>query len=368
MEQKNNLENVIIIRKYLDYLKEADGAAPSTLGMRTNAIAQFENFINYKNFKVFNNGIAKRFKQHLYDYRKNDGESLSIATVKERFNSIRDFLLWLYNQPGYRSHIKITDINYLKITRNDQNAITSSSRFKKTPKFDEALALIHSIPSTNEIDRRDRAIISFTILTGIRADTLRSLRLVDVDLLNMTVKLDSIHGVNTKFGKYNEVVILPFKEELLDIVRLWIKELITDKDFSNKDPLFPMTKMNNTKNHFGFNPTEVKNEFWKKTGPINKIFKERAAAANLPMYTPHSFRRLNFQYARQFVDSMDELSAISQNLGHTSIEISDSYYGNVSTDERKVILEKMRFDKTPAERKNEDSLKIDEMYKKIMED
>lgn len=361
MERKINLENVKIIRKYLDYLKEAEGLVKETVSDRASVIAHYEKFIDWRNFKVYNEKIAIQYKQSLIDYKNSNDQPHLKNTIQNKLRAIRELHLWLYQQPGYRRHINPLHINYLRLDRKTLNAIATSKKFKKTPTFEEAQILIRSISNNCEIDRRDRALIAFTFLTGIRANSLKLIKLGDVDLKTFTVELNPLDGTDTKFGKYNVVCILPYDIKLLEYIVEWIEELLSLKKFKISDPLFPMTKMENSPGTYCLNPSEVKPQFWKKTSAINKIFRDRANQANLPYYPPHSFRRLHYQHGRKYATNMEQQSALSQNISHNSIEISESYYGNIPPPKRFEILSKMRFDKLPEEQKEEVSSKIDKI-------
>ncbi len=366
MKKNEVLENVKIIRKYFEYLRENRGYAQTTIDKIATDIAQFEKYIGMRNFKSFNSKIAKGYKVYIYEFKKKDGTNYSIKSKSEKLKSVREFLLWLYDQAGYRSHLNINYIKYLQVNRAERNAITSSRRYKKTPTFADAWIVIDTIPSVLEIDRRDKALLSLSLLTGLRPGTLRSLCIKNIDLKNMIVTIDTINEVDAKFGKYNEVVILQFDVWIYDNIVSWVTELITKKGFNGDDPVFPMTEMKNHDGHFGFNPENVTNKFWKNNGQINKIFKERFVEAGLIPHTPYGFRRLNAQHARRYTTNMEEYSAISQNLSHSETEITEIHYGNLNPVERKEILKKLNFDMTPEQVKNEDRKKMDVVIEYIL--
>lgn len=365
MKKDKVLENVKIVRKYFDYLRERKGYAQTTIDKYATDIAQFEKYSEMKNFKAFNSKIAKGFKNYIYDFKKRNGTNYSVKSRSEKLKSVREFLLWLYDQPGYRSHLNINYIKYLQVNRSERNAITSSRKYKKTPKYADAWILIDSIPNKLEIDRRDKALISLSLLTGLRPDSIRSLCIKNIDIKNMIVILDTLNEVDAKFGKYNEIMILPFDLWIYGNISDWISELINKKEFMDNDPVFPKTEMNNSNNHFGFKPENVTKEFWKNTGQINKIFRERAIEAGVTPHTPYGYRRLNAQHARRYATNMEEYSAISQNLGHSETEITEIHYGNMGPEKRKEILEKMQFDITPEEEREEEKNKLDEVLNYI---
>lgn len=362
MEHKINLQNVKMIRKYLVYLKEAPGLHKDTIIDRMTEIAHYEKFINWRDFKVFNEKIAIEYKRYWIDYKKSNGQSYIKKTVQNKLKAIRELYLWLYLMPGYRSHINPLHIKYLKLDKKTLNALATSNKFKKTPTFEEAQILIRSISNNSEIDRRDRALIAFTLLTGIRAKTLITLKIGDVDLKKYTVKIDFLEGTDTKFGKSNIVCILPYDQEYTTVIEDWINELINVKGFKYTDPLFPMTAMNNSPGTYCLSASKVKPMPWKSIGAVEKIFKDRAIHAKLPYYTPQGFRRLHYQHGRKYATNMEQQSALSQNISHSTIEVSETNYGYIDPPKRFEILSKMRFDKSPEELRNDESSKLNEIY------
>ena len=82
------------------------------------AIALFEVYTNYKDFATFHIEQARNFKQRQTE-TVNDatGKPLAKATLKSRFDALKAFLLWLADQPGYRSRIKHSDAEYFNLER-----------------------------------------------------------------------------------------------------------------------------------------------------------------------------------------------------------------------------------------------------------
>ena len=63
------------------------------------------------------------------------------------------------------------------------------------------------MPAGSEIERRDRALIAFTILTGVRDGAMASLKLKHVDIEEGQVDQDA-RDVNTKFSKTFVTILL----------------------------------------------------------------------------------------------------------------------------------------------------------------
>jgi hypothetical protein len=71
------------------------------------AINRFEQTTGHRSFKKFHSEQAIAFRRKMDDAtRVRDGEPLSKATIHQTLNSLRSFMLWLAEQPGYRKRIR----------------------------------------------------------------------------------------------------------------------------------------------------------------------------------------------------------------------------------------------------------------------
>ena len=73
------------------------------------------------------------------------------------------------------------------------------------------------MPVGNEIERRNRALVAFTLLTGARDSAIASLKLKHVDLITGCVNQDA-REVKTKFSKTCSTFFFPVGEEVREIV------------------------------------------------------------------------------------------------------------------------------------------------------
>ena len=63
--KKHNANNERIKRKYLTFLKQTKGQNEATIDAVAKAIARFESYNKYKDFKAFHFDQAIGFKKHL---------------------------------------------------------------------------------------------------------------------------------------------------------------------------------------------------------------------------------------------------------------------------------------------------------------
>jgi integrase len=95
--------------------------------------------------------------------------------------------------------------------------IATAQREQKAPTLEQVKHVINTMPSDTEIERRNRALIAFTLLTGARDSAIASMKLKHVDLIANSVSQDA-REVNTKFSKTFTTFFFPVGDEILSIV------------------------------------------------------------------------------------------------------------------------------------------------------
>jgi integrase len=192
------------------------------------------------------------------------------------------------------------------------------------------------MPATSEIERRDRALIAFTALTGARDGAIASLKLRHIDIDEGRVDQDA-RQVNTKFSKSFETWVFPVGDDIRQIVVDWINYLRKEKFWGLDDPLFPATRIvvGNTRH---FEASGLDRKHWSTAGPIRTILKDAFAAAGLPYFNPHRFRKTLALLGGQICTSPEEYKAWSQNLGHENVLTTFSSYGDVARHRQAEII------------------------------
>lgn len=196
----HNADNERIKRKYFGYLKEAKRHSESTVDASAKALNRFEVYTRHRDFKTFHIQQAIAFKRHLFEQKgQRSGANLSKATLYATLMQLQRFFQWLAREPGYKSHIQYSDAEYFNLSEKDTR-IATAQRNKKVPTLDQIKHVIHQMAANTERERRNRALIAFTILTGARDSAIASMKLKHVDLIGNSVNQDA-REVNTKFSK-----------------------------------------------------------------------------------------------------------------------------------------------------------------------
>lgn len=333
---KYNPNNERIKRRYFSFLSDAKGQNEATVDGVAMALSLFEKYNKRKDFKAFHVEQAIAFKKNLATkVSSTTGEKLSKATIHSTLRHLKAFFQWLCLQNGYKSKLTYSDMEYFNLAENDVRVATAK-REKRVPTLEQIHHVIDSMPSDTPIERRNKALIAFTILTGARDSAIASFRLGHVDIEDGSVYQDA-RVVKTKFAKTSRIYFFPVEEVYHEIVADWVSFLRQDLLFGNNDPLFPKTRMVLGDNK-EFKTVGLLKENWADANPIRKIFKDAFENAGLDYYNPHSFRDTLVRLGERKCGTPEHFKAWSQNLGHEQVMTTFMSYGEVQQERQSEIF------------------------------
>jgi site-specific recombinase XerD len=175
--RKYNPENERIKRKYFAYLKEAKRHSEPTVDAAAKALSRFEEYNRCRDFKAFHFKQAIAFKRHLAEQKgQRSGEKLSKATLHATLTQLKSFFFWLTGQPGYKARLQYSDAEYFNLSDKDTR-IATAQRERKAPTLEQVKHVIGMMPAGSEIERRNRALVAFTLLTGARDSAIASMNM-----------------------------------------------------------------------------------------------------------------------------------------------------------------------------------------------
>lgn len=267
---KYNAKNERIKKEYFRYLAEAKGKSPATLDGIRKSLHRYEEYNSLKHFAPLHREQAIAFKKHLASQKAlRSGEALSKSTVLHTLNHIKAFFEWLAYQPDNKRKIHLPDIAYFSLS-DKETRIAKTPKYKRVPTLEQIRSVLAIMPTDSEIVLRNRAIIAFTILTGVRNSALISLKLRHVHLDEYLVVQDPSE-VKTKFSKRIDAYFLPVGDDIQQIVLEWICYLYEKKLYGHEAPLFPRTQMSQD-SMLGFKAEGLEPEHWQTTGPVRDIY------------------------------------------------------------------------------------------------
>ncbi|MBT4153370.1 MAG: site-specific integrase [Candidatus Magasanikbacteria bacterium] len=341
-------KNELVKRNYYIYLENAKQYSQKTIRCYEKGIWLWEEFSGQADFGVFSKQKAIDFKKWLKSKQKKNGEgTVSLSYCHTNIRYLKAFFIWLSKQDGYKSKIHEQDVEYLNLTK-AENKIATQSKNTRFPSIEQVKKVIEHIEGKTEVELRDRALISLTLLTGIRISALASLSIKCFDKETMIIDQNPKFGVETKFSKRITSVFVPIpnnkaKQYFMD----WVEYLQKQKAFNLGDPIFPATKTEVGKHNLGFYSNgEVGPVFWKSTTSARNIFRKRFELAGVEYFHPHTFRNLLVSEISKLPLTEIQKKAFSQNLGHENVGTTfGSYgYGHIDPIKQARIVQDISFD------------------------
>jgi len=180
---------------------------------------------------------------------------------------------------------------------------------------------------------RTRAAMCFMYLSGMRVTAFVSLPVSCVDLERGMVEQNPAKGVLTKFRKAAVTSFLPIPE-LMEAVREW--DVIVRENAPADRRWYCGVNMWGTalKDDGLLQPRQMRG----KRNQLVENMKTICELAGVEYKSPHKLRHGHAIYGVKHARTIAELKAVSQNLMHSSIQITDGIYGNLSGDDTRRII------------------------------
>lgn len=340
---KMNPGNEQVKRQYFDLLRYAKGRAEGTIAQIEKALWLFEEFSSQADFSHYTKEKAMEFKQWLNE-RRFRGKPLTETTYTHYLRYLGSFFTWLSQQQGFKNKITIDAVEYLNPS-DKQKRMARQVKPRSYPEFEYCRDLALSIKGDSEIDHRDRALISFIALTGMRDLAVTTLSLGSFSEEDGIVEQNPRSGVRTKGSKHILSPLYAIDERLVLNFVSWA-HLLKKKGFPSEAPLFPRSKKSQGQDNSSFEtPTEVEPHYWIDAGPIRTIFKYRSKQAGLAYYPPHTFRHSMIAEAWKYCRTPEELKALSQSVGHENLMTTVAEYAAFDRKKLARIAHSMDFSK-----------------------
>jgi site-specific recombinase XerD len=244
--RKFHPENERTKHRYLAFLSDAKRLSAGTVEQVAAALADFEKSTGHKDFRLFRPEQAQSYKRRLSEATNpKTGKPLAKATVASRLASLKAFFQWLSLQPGCKSRLNYSDAEYFNPSASDAR-IAKATREKHVPSIEQVKHVLSVMPTETAVQRRDRTLLAFALLSGARDSAIASLSLRHVDLARRRVCQDPSQGVRTKNSKTIYSKFFPVGADIEAIVADWIQFLQSKFLWGPDDPLFPPSKCERT--------------------------------------------------------------------------------------------------------------------------
>jgi integrase len=312
-------KNWQLTKKYLDFRLKVDQV---TLGSMKKEQTHLRYVLEWSQECFFRQAITIRptLPEYLLKVRLDGGEGqLSVVYLKKTLATARFFFSWLAdNEPGFKA-IKHSWIQSLKIKR-----ISDVPKTREAVTLEEVQAIANS-PANSITERRAKAASVFLFLSGMRIGAFVSLPLKAVDIQGRKVIQYPSLGVRTKNSK-NGITYLLDIPELLRVVKEWDDEVRALLPPSG----FWFALLSPETGELDLNISSVGEH---RSNLARRNIKEFLENSKLPYHSPHKFRHGHIQFGAAHAKTVADFKAVSMNVMHASMEITDEFYSNLNDGE-----------------------------------
>ena len=333
-------QNYKRIKKHLVYLEEVLQLSPLSVERYWFFLRHLILWADDTKFQEIP-AIRPTFPVYLSSLPGKDGrESLSGESQKKILNASKRFLLWCKAEyPRDMANMSTTWIDTLRMVRQPkpsiENVFVSLDEIRKIisyPADDNDLALI-----------RDQAAAAMLFLSGMRAKAFVTLPTAAIDLDKLAIRQWPELGVQTKNSKKANTFLLNLPE-LLEPVKRWDK-MVRSALPDTASWYTPIA------HYWGEQRFSITPPGKNRSTALAKRLKLLFLLVDLEVKSPHKFRHGHAVYGLLHAQTMADYKAVSMNLMHESIEITDSIYAPlVSSDVQDRIhgLTNTTSDKSPT--------------------
>lgn len=311
-----NRGNWKFVQEYLKYRNEVDLLSKNSLRLEETWLRHLLEWAQEISFENAHK-IRPTLPEYVVGARLDgSGETLSPVYVRKIIRSSYNFFRWLRtHKRGFSSQ----DQAWLDTLKPPRMTIEHKEHEAVTI---EEIKAIAKAPVKTMREKRIRAAAVLWFLSGIRIGAFVTLPIKALDVEDLSIKQWPKLGVRTKFRKHATTYLLKIPE-LLEVVQEWddfVRSQLSKNDpwFANISPETGELDQDNTfigeNRHHG----------------ARKDLKEWLEKVGLPYHSPHKFRHGFAVYSLKKAKDISQLKAISQNLMHENISITDGIYGGLS--------------------------------------
>ncbi len=320
-KKRSDKSNGRIEHEYIEYLRKAKRRSEGTIRKVEDALVHWKKITKDRDYKKpIHSKVIMEFTDKL---RKDSG--LSHSSIKDVIIQVRQFFFWLSDQTGFKKCVNKSYLEYFSLVPEEKNSHLYRNH-REYPTLEQVKTLIESIYVETFMDMRDQAMIAFMYLTGVRVTALSTLRIGSYNADTKRVDQNPARGIKTKYSKRIEGRLFDIDTALTKIVKDW-HQLLIDSGYSLTDPLFPAAESN--KDGLAYTKSQDLSHRPITSSRIRVVLKERCIEAGLPAFNPHSLRHGLTALAWTGVRDGMDIKALSQILGHETIMLVLTTYGNL---------------------------------------
>lgn len=280
--------------------------------------------------------MRRRFSHSFPEYlltARNDGKEKTLTPkyMNKAMAHARAFFDWLRLYERGFSGISEAWIKTLKVRR----SADTQSRLKERQYWKlEDVQKIAALKPESLRERRGQAAICFLFLSGMRIGAFVTLPVECVDVARRRVEQLPEKGVHTKNSKAAITFLLNIPD-LLEVVKAW-------DSYIRKESLAMWFPAINKADYQSFTADRFsgahREEYKSRTYVFEDDLRHLCERAGVPYKSAHKMRHGFGVYGVKKAKDMAQLKAISQNMMHANMGITDGLYGKLAEDDLADIL------------------------------
>ena len=349
-------DNYLAVKEYLRYQAEVLQCDPLTV---SNHWSWLKHLLCWADEVQFDKSPTLRpvYPRYLLSVQRPNGTALAAVGVRRACLYARMFFDWLHlNHARTHPNISpawISTIHPPKMAaerRKDHQAV-SLETVRQLMKVEAA--------SDDVAMKRDKAAAAFLFLSGMRATAFTTLPISCVNLHDRTVMQYPTMGVNTK-NKKSAITRLLEIPDLLEVVSEW--DEYVRKRLPPATPWYALTEIS-----FGVQELSEKQPGTYRIVGLGRNIKALFRAAGLTPHSSHKFRHGHAVYGLKLAKEVSDLKAVSMNLMHSSMGITDAIYAVLSDKDMQTRIARLG-QSSGTEPSGISQKKIEEVVQKVLDE
>lgn len=275
------------------------------------------------------NTKSPSFTNHVANLPARRGEGhLSLEAQKKIILVSKKFLDWAKGN-GERGTKKI-ELRKMKGLVHPK--VTKSMGDPISVDLDEVLRLASFNFGESILDMRDIAALCFVYLSGARRNAVETAPIRAIEIETMCFYQYPSWGVHTKNGKSEQTFLLPIPA-LVDVIKRW--DSFVRNNLPDTAPWFYPFE-----NHWGnYTLANSIGDRASSTALIDRFESLYEKAGMKELYkSPHKYRHGHAVYSLSRCKTMADYQAVSRNLMHSSLAITDGIYADNERKERQSVI------------------------------
>ena len=321
-----NRQNYKDVQQFLDYKVKARKVTQQSLTVYRTWLNHALDWCGETPF-----GTCSSKKETFNDYilMKIKNKELARYTGHSICKNFRQFLFYMKDEePSRYGKLKNSFIKSIEI----KNPVDLTKRVR-VYSYDDIIRISNlDIPENDLSLRRVQAAVCFMYLSGMRIGACVTMPIKAVHLDIYKVSQSPAIGVHTKYSKSADTSLYKI-QPLLDVVKNW--DDFMRQNYPSDNYWYP--RLNGRKKiKPGVPITDDVDKSYADTRNVTRTFytnlKKLCNMAGVEYQSSHACRYGHIQFGADNSSSMDEFKAVSQNVMHESVDITDKIYARMNAD------------------------------------